>query len=86
MGIFDEAWKSAIHKKTCHYCGEKATRWRGGQFFCDLCYDEVIVKGKKKKEFSAPPYKKRGGSENSAKPVKKKKQNKIKVDRYRFIK
>ena len=85
MGIFDDAWKMAALKKQCRYCNEPAVKWKGGKYYCANCYEDIIVQGHTRQEFSAPPYMKGGGSENSEQK-RKRKDRKIKIDKYRMVK
>jgi predicted ATP-dependent serine protease len=43
MSIIDNAWKAIKARKHCRNCGEKATKWTGGTYYCDQCYENIIV-------------------------------------------
>ena len=64
MGIFDEAWRISVMKKSCSICGVLALAWKGGQDYCKGCYE-------KKYQEIVPPVKK---IEKETKPEKKKRK------------
>lgn len=54
MGTMDDAWKIACLQKKCRYCDKPAEEWKGGIYYCKKCYEEVIVKQKRKRNVRHP--------------------------------
>ena len=82
--MFDDAWKASALKKKCRYCEKPAVKWKGGKYYCKDCYEDVIVKGIKKKKFQHPPTR-QGGDDNFVDNVSKKKKKTYKVKNLKFV-